>query len=93
MKYFSINKLILIFFLFSSSIANAQNLTLVYCGNLFDTKSGEWIENALIHIDPATEKIIEMIPNAKVILDQNICTRSIRTLLFARINRYAYPYS
>ena len=71
MKYFSINKLILIFFLFSSSIANAQNLTLVYCGNLFDTKSGEWIENVLIHIDPATEKIIEMMPNAKVSLDQN----------------------
>jgi len=54
-----------------SSFIKATDLTQVYCGKLLDTKTGQWIESALIHMDPSSEKIIQIIPEAKVNRDQN----------------------
>ena len=54
-----------------SSFIKATDLTQVYCGKLLDTKTGQWIESALIHMDPSSEKIIQIIPEAKVSRDQN----------------------
>ena len=53
-----------------SSFIKATDLTQVYCGKLLDTKTGQWIESALIHMDPSSEKIIQIIPEAKVNRDQ-----------------------
>ena len=57
--------------MFFSSFIKATELTQVYCGKLLDTKTGQWIESALIHMDPSSEKIIQIIPEAKVNRDQN----------------------
>ena len=56
--------------MFFSSFIKATELTQVYCGKLLDTKTGQWIESALIHMDPSSEKIIQIIPEAKVNRDQ-----------------------
>ena len=71
MKYYKAQKILFICLMSFSSFIKATDLTQVYCGKLLDTKTGQWIESALIHIDPSSEKIIQIIPEAKVNRDQN----------------------
>lgn len=71
MKYYKAQKILFICLMSFSSFIKATDLTQVYCGKLLDTKTGQWIESALIHMDPSSEKIIQIIPEAKVNRDQN----------------------
>ena len=82
-----------ILMIFCAPALHSQNLTDIYCGHLLNTETGNWLRNALIKVDQGSGRVKELASYTTVSEDNSGSSfGSIGSVLFAWLDRYAYPY-